>query len=512
MKKNYFLSLFFFILSFSGSAKVYYVNATALGNNNGLSWANAFTDLQNALSISVEGDEIWVAKGTYYATKSNNRDTSFLIRNGVNLYGGFFGNEVSISERNIINNVSILSGDIGIKNDNTDNTKTIVKFENINDAVTFDAFRIEHGNNMAQDNLNGGTGISFLNNNAAINLTNVSVNNCRGYIKSGVYIFNSKVTAYNCTFSMNFSVGLAGAMYADSNSELNIIDSKFEQNSANLGAALDFQGKNLKMDRCSIYRNTCFSGNIINVGDSVENFTLSNSLIVGNLALSASVLSSSNTKQNAVKIINTTIVDNNSSGSIASTIFKNSNANSITIYNCIISDNGNNIEVNSGNLVYNSIVKNGYSSGINIIDSSPFFVNPAASNLAPFDAFLYNYSLKSNSPAINKGNNIYVIAYGKDFSGNDRIIDNIVDLGAIEFKEILANNETKVEKDFIYNSSKKSIVLLDEKLINKSLNIFDVQGRNIIANKLTSKVVVLNLNKGLYFAKIENKVIKIIVN
>lgn len=512
MKKNYFLSLFFFILSFSASAKIYYVNSSAIGNNNGLSWSNAFKDLQNALSVSVADDEIWVAKGTYYATNSNNRDESFYIKNGVNLYGSFWGNETSIDERNITSNISVLSGDIGIKNDNTDNTKTIVKFENISNEITFDAFKIESGNNMTQDNLNGGTGISFLNNNAAINLINVSVNNCRGYIKSGVYLSNSRVNAYNCTFSMNFSVGIAGAIYADTNSELNVIDSKFEQNSANLGAALDFKGKSLKMDRCSISKNTCFSGNIINVGESVENFTLSNSLIVGNLALSASVFSCSSTKQNAVKIVNSTIADNNSSSNFASTIYKYPNASSVIIYNCIISDNANNVEINSGNLVYNSIVKNGYSLGINIINSNPFFMNPGVSNLAPFEASLYDYSLKNNSPAINKGDNTYVITYSKDFSGNDRIVDNIVDLGAIEFKKNLASNETKLERDFIYNSSKKSIILLDEKLINKSLNIFDVQGRMIFKNKISSKVVTLNLNKGLYFAKIENKIIKIIVD
>lgn len=512
MKKNYFLSLFFFILSFSASAKIYYVNGSALGNNNGLSWDNAFTDLQNALSASVAGDEVWVAKGTYYATDSNNRDASFYIKNGVNLYGGFLGNEAGINERNITNNISVLSGDIGIKNDNADNTKTVVKFENISSEVTFDAFRIEGGNDMAQDNLNGGTGISFLNNNSVINLINVIVNNCRGYVKSGVYLSNSKVNANNCSFSMNFSTLLAGAIYAGINSELNIIDSKFEQNSANLGAALDFKGKSLKMDRCSIYRNTCFSGNIINVGESVESFALSNSLIVGNLSLSANVLSSSSAIQNAVKIINSTIANNNSSSTFASTIYKYPNASSVIMYNCIIYDNVNSVEVNSGNLVYNSIVKNGYSSGINIIDSSPLFTNPGTSSLAPFDASLYNYSLKNNSPAINKGNNDYAVTLEKDFLGSDRIVDAIVDLGAIEFKEILANNETKVEKNFIYSSSKQSIILLDKKLINKAVIIFDVQGKKIVENKLTDKIVKISLSKGIYIAKIENKVIKIIVD
>ena len=47
---------------------IVYVNASASGDNNGRSWANAFTDLQSALSLARANpscvSQIWVAAGT----------------------------------------------------------------------------------------------------------------------------------------------------------------------------------------------------------------------------------------------------------------------------------------------------------------------------------------------------------------------------------------------------------------------------------------------------------------
>ena len=45
-----------------------YVKWNATGANNGSSWIDAYTDLQDALSTASYGDEIWVATGTYYPT------------------------------------------------------------------------------------------------------------------------------------------------------------------------------------------------------------------------------------------------------------------------------------------------------------------------------------------------------------------------------------------------------------------------------------------------------------
>ena len=81
-------------LLFGGT--VYYVDNSALGNNDGSSWCNAFTELRDAINPSINttltaGDEIWVADGTYYPASSGSPGTSFQLIPGVAIYGGFDG-------------------------------------------------------------------------------------------------------------------------------------------------------------------------------------------------------------------------------------------------------------------------------------------------------------------------------------------------------------------------------------------------------------------------------------
>ncbi|MEZ4629516.1 MAG: hypothetical protein R2880_02140 [Deinococcales bacterium] len=105
-----------------------YVKADATGSNNGNSWADAYTSLQDALAAwnatqHIHG--IWVAKGVYYPDEGdgltdNDRALSFNLKEGMKLYGGFAGTESAESERNPATNVTILSGDIDKNDTNTD--------------------------------------------------------------------------------------------------------------------------------------------------------------------------------------------------------------------------------------------------------------------------------------------------------------------------------------------------------------------------------------------------------
>lgn len=90
-----------------------FVNLAAKGANNGSSWENAFTDLQNALAAAKESDQIWIASGTYYPGQTGaSRSTTFLLTKGVEIYGGFQGSEINLSERNSTKHPTTLSGDL----------------------------------------------------------------------------------------------------------------------------------------------------------------------------------------------------------------------------------------------------------------------------------------------------------------------------------------------------------------------------------------------------------------
>ena len=89
-------------------------SASELLAQDGYTWATAYGDLQQALEVAVEGDEIWLAKGVYYpdvdyGIDSGDANASFVMKQGVSLYGGFSGNgtEVARAERDPETHVTI---------------------------------------------------------------------------------------------------------------------------------------------------------------------------------------------------------------------------------------------------------------------------------------------------------------------------------------------------------------------------------------------------------------------
>ncbi len=97
------------------------VDVAALPGGDGRNWETAFDSLQDAmLTASVRRNgvkEIWVAQGIYRADQGiavvpGDRSASFLLVDGVQVYGGFVGNERTTCDRNPETNVTILSGDL----------------------------------------------------------------------------------------------------------------------------------------------------------------------------------------------------------------------------------------------------------------------------------------------------------------------------------------------------------------------------------------------------------------
>ena len=193
--------------------RILYVDAGASGANDGSVWADAFTDLQDALSAATRGDEIWVAEGVYKpvvpADSANvtdpERGEPFQLKNGVSLYGGFAGNEASRDERDVLIYPTILSGDLlGNDTDNvdpdeprrSDNSWHVVKAGDVDlggvDSTTvLDGFTITGGNanGLFPDDEGG-----------------------------GMYNSGSSPTVRNCTFSGNAAADNGGGMSNDASS------------------------------------------------------------------------------------------------------------------------------------------------------------------------------------------------------------------------------------------------------------------------------------------------------
>ena len=81
---------------------IVYVKTVGTGLRDGSSWENATDDLQKA--IDTDGDhEVWIQYGKYIPKvpdlTDDVRKTHFLIKEGINIFGGFAGIEASKEER-----------------------------------------------------------------------------------------------------------------------------------------------------------------------------------------------------------------------------------------------------------------------------------------------------------------------------------------------------------------------------------------------------------------------------
>lgn len=501
------------ILTNTSFATRYYVLENATGNTTGLSWTDAFTNLQAALSVSIYNDEIWVGGGTYFASDMNDRDISFVMKNGVNVYGGFGGFETLLSQRDLTLFPTYLSGDIGALGDNTDNTKKIIRIENFATTFILDGFRIISGFDGSSSGEGAGAYI-YNNSGGTVFINNCVFYNNYSYYKGGaVSIRYSTVTFSNCEFYFNSSYNYGGgAVYSAnvSNSNLYFNDTKFIGNTSRSGAVIQYDGNILNMDRCLVSNNTATTGSIIQVSNA-NNFTISNSLLVGNLVefnYDASLISSYSIPANSTNLINVTICHNRNNSSFVPAqecIYKsNSPAN---VYNSIIYGNTNsdvNAQINSGNNVVNSLVENGYSTGTTILTADPLFVLPSDLASAPFDGSAFDYALRDTSPAVNAGNNALVGSLQFDYQGGIRIQQGTVDLGAIESPFTVSLGENIQERTVLYydNSSKMIFFRNYGKYRNKEVAIYDINGKLLASVSYTGQGIPVNLPSGMYFVKV----------
>jgi hypothetical protein len=128
-------------------AAIIYVNAAQalpLAQQNGSSWALAYRSIPDAVDAAAAGDEIWVAQGTYLPTDGTNRNATFVAAGGVTLLGGFAVGADSLDERDPDAFETIMSGDIGVAGDATDNSYHVLSAGNSLGAIV-DGFTITDG-------------------------------------------------------------------------------------------------------------------------------------------------------------------------------------------------------------------------------------------------------------------------------------------------------------------------------------------------------------------------------
>jgi hypothetical protein len=406
---------------------IYRVDVNATGANNGSSWADAYTGLQSALS-AVGGDEIWVVAGTYKPTTDANRTISFVMKENVAIYGGFAGAETSRNQRDWVANQTILSGDIGIENDNSDNSYHVVIGTNnsVLDGFTITGGNAEYGGGMYNESSSP----------TVVNCT-FSGNSAGG--GGGMCNWASSPTVTNCAFSGNSAI-VGGGMCNESSSPT-VVNCTFSGNSAEWGGGMFSESSSPTVTNCA------FSGNSAIVGGGMYN--KSSSPTVVNCAFSGNSAEYSGgtyTEESSLTLVNCTF-----SGNFTTTEgggISNYGGGSLTVTNCILWGNTSPSGEFGGDgfpTVNYSDIQGGWEGGN--IDADPLFIrNPGPGDYG-------DLRLQAGSPCIDAGDNDSVPADITDLDGDDdtaeptpldldgrpRFVDGdcngyvIVDMGAYEF-------------------------------------------------------------------------------
>ncbi|NOT01666.1 MAG: right-handed parallel beta-helix repeat-containing protein [Phycisphaerales bacterium] len=281
------------------------VDATPTG------WAGSTaltTDLQSALTFAQsyfdEITEIWVAAGTY--TPGADRSDTFQLLNGVGIYGGFAGNETSLFQRDVDENVTILSGDLTdddtpvactanspdcdsfgglclnghciIADNNDENSYHVVTGSGTNATGILDGFTITAGNANGGPFVDwGGGGVSIVGGSPTV--TNCTIVGNSAIARGGAMHnhINSSPSVTNCTFVGNSSSNFAGGIFNNSNSSPTVVNCIFAGNSA----GLDGGGMLNNFSSNAVLTNCVFSGNICNrFGAALNNSNSSDPIVV----------------------------------------------------------------------------------------------------------------------------------------------------------------------------------------------------------------------------------------
>jgi len=382
--------------------QIIFVDEDSLGLNNGTSWSNAFTDLQDALEIANSEDQIWVADGMYLPIGTTDRTISFELKNGVAIYGGFAGKETALKQRDFVSNLTILSGDIGVTGNTSDNSYHVVYGLQVDATAILDGFNIISGNGNGSnppDDLGGGMYNAFDSSPTLANLT-FSNNSARG--GGGIYNYiDSSPMLTNITF-LNNSASYGGGMFNHSaNPSLTNVTFSFNSTSIEGGGIFNY-------DSSPSLTNVTFSNNPAEYGGGMSNYNNSSPTLIN-------------------------VTFSNNSATLGGGIYNATNSNP-TLTNVILWSNSIGQVFNDGTSnpdITCSDIQGGYI-GTGNIDQDPL-LDPLADN----GGFTLTHALGAGSPAIDTGS--HSICPATDQRGYGRPIDGdlngslICDMGAYEY-------------------------------------------------------------------------------
>ncbi|MFC1850344.1 right-handed parallel beta-helix repeat-containing protein [candidate division CSSED10-310 bacterium] len=260
----------------SPPAHVIYVDLDAAGDNDGSTWSNAFTDLQDALSSAASDAEIWVAAGTYKPTAGDDRSATFIVPEDVSVYGGFNGTETSREQREWLDNETTLSGDLmGDDQDFTNNDENVYHVVTGGDHTVLDGFFIIGGN---ADEYGGGVYAPGVSMNISHCVIHRNYSSRRG---GGIFCRSSIMTLLDCSIVNNIAYDDGGGFCGEDSDIITITGCTFKDNQALTDSLAYGGGLSLSEPSAVLIEQSIFQGNFANNGGgAIELYHAPNNTVI----------------------------------------------------------------------------------------------------------------------------------------------------------------------------------------------------------------------------------------
>jgi hypothetical protein len=557
MKRLIVITGFIFLTVIYAKSQVF-VDLNAQGANNGTSWNDAYKTLDSAI-INTETGEIWVAAGTYRPSIEINTVfkayKAFQINKKISLYGGFSGVESNFNQRDISNNRTILSGDIGTIGNDLDNTPRVVIItgDNIDTTTVIDGFTIEKAYyTNGYDYENGAIYIVCKGNPI---IRNCTIKENFGFEGSGIYVRNCSPLIINNTITENIAYEGAGIYLANYLANARIINNRITYNKC-IGGYSRLAGGGIKIEA---YSSPYIFGNLIDnnyagkYGGGIANESNYSAIILNNI-ISNNVSGEEGggiyIDFSPTQITNNLIINNRSTygGGIFVDYSPNTNSINNTIVNNSSISGGNQVFVSAANMNFiNTIVYNnpsqisepikinierkdwfpkfkfcnidGGKDGINLSDITYLDSIWKEGNLSIYpelvDTVNDNFQLKIHSNCINSGINDTTGLHlpEKDLLGSNRILYNRIDIGCYEFDSLIYNPtyvNNILENDItIYPNpvSDNLTILCPDCFLDADIKIYSINGKLLYAGKIYENYKIIEIkqyNVGMYILKVES--------
>jgi len=390
------------------------IGAPATGNQSGDSWNNAMTGstgLADALRWahlnrdqgvfdSTTPLQIWVGNPSdqfpympfydpstdaYVAGNSSRR--AFLMVRDVQLYGGFFGNETSLEQRDPLERrIALVTG-------STQRDHIVIAAGPMG-AARLDGFTVTGG---SATNISG----------ADITVNGMNISHVDG---GGVYIVGGSPVLAHLDIVSNQAFSRGGGLFIADGSPL-LVNARVQGNQSQIGGGILIEGGS------PVLRNVLISGNVASDGGGMGVYAgaepqLVNSTLSGNNAGMGGGLFA----QSSTPTLNNSIVWGNNGDLAAHEIYNASTNRTVSLRSSLSADRGADL---FGNVDFD----------VRSLTEDPVFNDPENGE----------FDLQTESPAINAGNNMLYdgsggdLAQDRDLAGNPRLASTSIDMGAYEF-------------------------------------------------------------------------------